>query len=140
MTEKTAYYLNEIHLHEVQDRLLVSQDYLEISHLKHPLVEASSHLKAEIEHAVKVLNELYQLVGEAGSAQDLIDLPELEGLTEREEEVVSMIAAGASNKEIARELSLELSAVRNHVHSILSKYRVRRREQPAAQFRTSSET
>jgi two-component system, NarL family, nitrate/nitrite response regulator NarL len=48
-------------------------------------------------------------------------------LTARELEIVGLIARGLSNKEIARALSIEVSTVKNHVHSILGKLAVTRR-------------
>ena len=59
-------------------------------------------------------------------------------LTPREIQIVSMINDGMCNKEIARKLGLELSTVKNHVHSILTKYNVKRRSHAAAQFRSES--
>lgn len=59
-------------------------------------------------------------------------------LSDKETEVVQLIGQGFSNKEIARELAIEVSAVNNHVHSILNKYRVNRREQAAAVYRKRS--
>lgn len=52
-------------------------------------------------------------------------------LTRRELEVVGLIDTGLSNKQIARELSIELATVKNHVHSILGKLEVSRREDAA---------
>lgn len=48
-------------------------------------------------------------------------------LTRRELEVVQLIGHGQSNKQIAGALSIELSTVKNHVHSILEKLCVRHR-------------
>jgi two-component system nitrate/nitrite response regulator NarL len=48
-------------------------------------------------------------------------------LTARETDVVRLIGRGLSNKEIARELSIALPTVKNHVHSVLEKLQVRRR-------------
>jgi non-specific serine/threonine protein kinase len=45
----------------------------------------------------------------------------IEHLTERELEVVHLIAGGLSNKQIAAELTVEPSTVETHVHHILSK-------------------
>ncbi len=59
------------------------------------------------------------------------------GLTPRERQIVSLIDKGLSNKQIARQLNLEPSTVKNHVHSILGKYQVRRRGEAAAKFRES---
>jgi DNA-binding NarL/FixJ family response regulator len=42
-------------------------------------------------------------------------------LTPREQEIVSLIAAGLQNKEIAVRLGIEVQTVKNHVHNILEK-------------------
>jgi two-component system nitrate/nitrite response regulator NarL len=43
-------------------------------------------------------------------------------LTPREREVLRLLQAGMTNKEIARALDLRLSTVKNHVHNVLTKY------------------
>jgi DNA-binding NarL/FixJ family response regulator len=48
-------------------------------------------------------------------------------LTRREREVAALISQGLSNKEIAIDLRIGASTVKNHVHSILEKLQVRRR-------------
>lgn len=48
-------------------------------------------------------------------------------LTARELEILSLMARGLRNKEIARALRISLPTVKNHVHSILDKLRVHRR-------------
>ena len=48
-------------------------------------------------------------------------------LTRRESEILELIAAGLSNKEIAKELHLSLHTVKNHVHRILDKLEVKNR-------------
>jgi DNA-binding NarL/FixJ family response regulator len=50
-----------------------------------------------------------------------------EALTERETEVIRLMAGGYSNKEIARALGLSEGTVKNHVSTILSKFGVRDR-------------
>lgn len=45
-------------------------------------------------------------------------------LTRRETEIVSLIDAGLSNKEIAVRLNIEVSTVKNHVHNILDKFQL----------------
>jgi two-component system, NarL family, nitrate/nitrite response regulator NarL len=50
-------------------------------------------------------------------------------LTSREEEVLRAIGEGLSNKQIARELGIRLPTVKNHVHSILTKLGVEKREE-----------
>lgn len=57
-----------------------------------------------------------------------------EMLTPREREIGSLMSAGLSNKHIARQLGIQNATVKNHVHSILSKMRVHRRGEAAAQF------
>lgn len=56
-------------------------------------------------------------------------------LTVRELQVVDLVEQGLSNKEIARQLCIELPTVKNHVHRILEKLGVRRRADAAAMIR-----
>jgi two-component system, NarL family, nitrate/nitrite response regulator NarL len=56
-------------------------------------------------------------------------------LTPRECEILEMIELGLSNKEIARKLRIEVGTVKNHVHNILDKMNVRRRNQAAHRVR-----
>lgn len=49
-------------------------------------------------------------------------------LTQRESEILRLVAAHLGNKEIAQRLNLSLSTVKNHVHSILKKLRVNHRQ------------
>lgn len=56
-------------------------------------------------------------------------------LTDRESDVLSLIAAGRSNAEIARELSVSLKTVQNHVSHVLAKMQVRDRTQAALRMR-----
>jgi DNA-binding NarL/FixJ family response regulator len=51
----------------------------------------------------------------------------LSGLTPREREVAGLVAAGCSNKEIARRLGLTLGTVKHYVHQILDKTGLRGR-------------
>jgi DNA-binding CsgD family transcriptional regulator len=68
--------------------------------------------------------------GRAGTAQ----IPELErlGLTARELEVLGLIAAGHSNREIADELFISVKTASVHVSNILGKLGVSSRGQAAA--------
>lgn len=52
-------------------------------------------------------------------------------LTSREREVMHLIVAGNSNKEIARQLDIGLATVKSHVHNLLGKLELRRRSQLA---------
>jgi DNA-binding NarL/FixJ family response regulator len=60
----------------------------------------------------------------------------LGGLTEREREILTLIEHGCSNKEIARQLRVKVTTVKNHVHNILEKLGVSRRGAAARLART----
>jgi two-component system, NarL family, nitrate/nitrite response regulator NarL len=53
-------------------------------------------------------------------------------LTSREKEFIRMLAEGMSNKEIARNLHIELSTTKTHVHNLLGKLGLKRRGQIAS--------
>ena len=55
-------------------------------------------------------------------------------LTRRELQIARLIVEGQANKEIARHLRIEVSTVKNHVHSILGKYGARSRAEAAYIF------
>ena len=61
--------------------------------------------------------------------------PVQEPLTQRESEVASLIARGASNAEIAGELGVSLKTVQNHVSHVLIKLGARDRTQAALRLR-----
>ena len=66
--------------------------------------------------------------------------PQESPLTAREEEIVTLIDEGLSNKEIAVRLFIEVATVKNHVHNILEKLNVSRRAQAAARMRALRRT
>ena len=53
----------------------------------------------------------------------------LEKLTDREEEILKLLAVGLSNKEIAQQLSLSEGTVKNHISAILAKLHANDRTQ-----------
>jgi two-component system, NarL family, nitrate/nitrite response regulator NarL len=55
-------------------------------------------------------------------------------LTSREGQILKLVQEGMSNKMIARTLGIELTTVKNHVHSIFVKLRVRRRADAICQL------
>ncbi len=74
----------------------------------------------------------------AGKAQEaeMILPQELQELTPRELEVLKLIAAGASNKEIAQQLYISEGTVKNHVTNLLSRLNLRDRTQAAILAKT----
>ncbi len=59
-------------------------------------------------------------------------------LTTRELEILELVDRGFSNKEIAKEVFIEVATVKNHVHNILQKLRVHRRAEAAARLRSGT--
>lgn len=66
--------------------------------------------------------------------------PDALTLTARERDVLILIDAGLSNKDIASRLNIEVSTVKNHVHNLLEKLNVTTRAQAAAQLGTHVST
>jgi DNA-binding NarL/FixJ family response regulator len=58
-------------------------------------------------------------------------------LTQREWQVIDLIADGSSNKEISSRLNLSVHTVKSHVHSVLEKLTLRSRLQVAAYARAN---
>ena len=81
--------------------------------------------------AAKVVAEFARLTSDTrGRASSLI-----EPLSEREHEILVLIANGASNREIANQLFLAEGTVKNHITNILGKLGVRDRTQAALKAR-----
>ena len=72
------------------------------------------------------LHELLRL-----SAGHSVDLDRVRRLTDREREVLALLREGLSNREIADRLTISLGTAKNHVHHVLRKLDVRRREEAA---------
>jgi LuxR family maltose regulon positive regulatory protein len=64
--------------------------------------------------------------------------PFVESLTQREQEVLRLLADGASNQQIADALVIELSTVKKHVSNLLSKLGAESRTQAITRARTLS--
>jgi DNA-binding NarL/FixJ family response regulator len=82
--------------------------------------------------AAKVITEFTRVSSMVPPAQME---PLIEPLSERESEILALIATGASNKEIADQLFIAEGTVKNHVTHILGKLGVRDRTQAALKAR-----
>ena len=77
--------------------------------------------------ARKVLREFQQITTNRFAPP--VEAEPLERLTDREEEVIKLLAAGLANKEIAQQLSLSEGTVKNHISAILGKLHANDRTQ-----------
>jgi DNA-binding NarL/FixJ family response regulator len=82
--------------------------------------------RGEVHCSPRIAGSLYRRVGALSSHRRTKASP-LAGLTTREIQVLRMMRQGLSNKVISRRLGIELSTVKNHVHSVLAKLGVHRR-------------
>jgi DNA-binding NarL/FixJ family response regulator len=64
----------------------------------------------------------------------------VDGLTDRELEVLTLLSEGASNAQIARTLGLSVKTVQNYVSRILSQLQVTDRTQAALRARKGRES
>lgn len=65
---------------------------------------------------------------------------QLNELTNREEEVLTLITEGCTNQEIADQLIIECGTVKNHVHNILKKLEVNNRHEAASIYQVHSQS
>ena len=94
---------------------------------------------AELAQAIRAVNRGYTQLGPglfekmaiANPHSTVKSPPELATLTPREKEVLQLIAAGYSNREIAEQLYIAERTVKNHVNSILRRLDLRDRTQAA---------
>lgn len=89
--------------------------------------------------AARILAELRTpsvAVGAPAPANDAQEI--LASLTRREEEILRLVAAGNSNKEVARRIALQEKTVKHHMTRILQKLNVRNRTEAAMLLRDSN--
>ncbi|HEY6641864.1 helix-turn-helix transcriptional regulator [Povalibacter sp.] len=96
-----------------------------------------SHQKKSSEHA-QLLETLGRWITLPAAAAPATRKGLLAALSERELEVLAEVAAGASNKHIARSLTLSLHTVKRHIANILDKLDCDSRGQAADLFRRHS--
>jgi two-component system nitrate/nitrite response regulator NarL len=73
-------------------------------------------------------------LGSAAAKQDETGHP-IHELTSREREILRLVDQGMSNKQIARQLGIEVATAKNHVHNILRKLHVHRRIEASDWYR-----
>ncbi len=66
-------------------------------------------------------------------------VPNADGLTAREMEILELLSDGLSNKEIAQKMEIAAGTVRNHLGNIFKKLHVRCRTEAAAKFLRAKE-
>jgi len=64
-----------------------------------------------------------------------LDSPLLSGLSERELEILALVADGPSNREISERLFISISTVKGHNQNIYGKLEVKRRTEAVAYAR-----
>lgn len=84
--------------------------------------------------AVKLLDEFATGGGSSKqlSSGSTLDKPDKQALTERERAVLSLVAVGATNRDIAEKLVISENTVKVHLHNILEKLHLRNRQHAAA--------
>ncbi len=92
-------------------------------------------MRGEVACPPRVTASLFRRLASLAGSRDLLPGRWI-SLTEREREVLALLDAGLSNKQIATELHIELSTVKNHVHNVLEKLHVKSRSAAVASLRT----
>jgi DNA-binding NarL/FixJ family response regulator len=110
-----GYVLNDNSLNDLVDAIRAARD-------------GKAYVSPEI--AAALMRRVSTLAQRFGRV-DTISSKGLENLTARELEVMELLARNMSNPEIAEALFIEVGTVKNHVHSILEKLDLERREQAA---------
>jgi len=101
------------------------------------LVATMERSRDEMVCPPRITRALARRVASLATAGVATDLPTL---SRREQEVVALLDRGLSNKEISQDLNIEVTTVKQHVHSILEKLQVHTRGEAAARLRRSAFT
>lgn len=104
---------------------ILKQDFAAIA----PALEAV--MRGQTVFGDKIIGKLPELM----KAADSYDY-EAHGITDKEREILELVAAGRSNREIASELFLSEGTVRNYLSSLLDKLQLRDRTQLAVYYYT----
>ncbi len=94
-----------------------------------PLLRDAARGTVLPEFAGRILVELTEKSGAAGPGPDALAEP----LSERELEVLRLVAVGLSNREIAKKLVISPGTAKTHIHNLCGKLGVRNRTEAAIQ-------
>ena len=104
------------------------------------IIAVESAVRGELYCPPRVAFTLLRRVGAialgSATAKQLDAAPSpVDELTGREREILQLVAQGMSNKQIARQLGIEVATAKNHVHNILRKLHVHRRIEASDWYR-----
>ena len=103
--------------------------------LEDVMVALESAVRGELRVSPQVAYRLLQRLGAVAHAIPETDAGPAADLTTREREILELVDRGLTNKDIARELRIEIGTAKNHVHNILKKLHVHRRIDASTWFR-----
>jgi DNA-binding NarL/FixJ family response regulator len=89
--------------------------------------------RGELHCAPRIARLMQKRLADLGASRERRS--ELDKLSQREHHVLGLVGQRMSNKQIARTLGLEVSTIKNHVHNIIVKLRVKNRGEAAAMLR-----
>jgi len=92
-----------------------------------PLLQEAMSRGIEGDYVRQILSAMGAAPGRKGMAQHNL----IEALTEREVEVLRLVTAGHSNREIAARLFISLGTAKTHIHNLCGKLGVRNRTEAA---------
>lgn len=99
------------------------------------LIDAlTSVVRGEAFCSPQVIGSTFRRLAALSAAGRATESP-LQAVSAREKQIIELIDAGLSNKEIAQRLQIGVATVKNHVHNILEKLHVARRGEAAARLR-----
>jgi DNA-binding NarL/FixJ family response regulator len=109
--------------------LLENESFADLVRLMRSIMQGETACSPQI-----AFSTFYRIAELASQRREKQSLENME-LSVRELQVLRLIAAGLSNREIAQQLFLSLHTVKNHVHSILSKLQAKHRDEAIEHFR-----
>jgi DNA-binding NarL/FixJ family response regulator len=107
--------------------LLKDAEYDELSQAIRVVARGEALLQPQI--TLRVIKEFGRLAGQVPARPAKPSAALAEPLTDREQEVLQLLASGASNQDIADRLYIGLGTVKHHVRAILAKLNARDRVQ-----------